>query len=93
MEQSGFWNWKEFENLFVLQYLDTMENCGTLHMSQGLRTLILYKESVHGARSLIYHGIDLRRITHARTASHVRPAEDFIATSAVYGGDNEAMYT
>lgn len=62
-------------------------------MSQGLRTLILYKESVHGARSLIYHGIDLRRITHARTASHVRPAEDFIATSAVYGGDNEAMYT
>ena len=41
MEQSGFWNWKEFENLFVLQYLDTMENCGTLHMSQGLRTLII----------------------------------------------------
>ena len=59
----------------------------------GFENINLYKESVHGARSLIYHGIDLRRITHARTASHVRPAEDFIATSTVYGGDNEAMYT
>ncbi len=63
-------------------------------MSQGLRTLILYKETVHGTRSRSYTTAQYTPYQLSRTLARLRP-EDSIATSPgrTPRGDNEAMYT
>ena len=63
-------------------------------MSQGLRILILYKETVHGTRSRSYTTAQYTPYQLSRTLARLRP-EDSIATSPgrTPRGDNEAMYT